>query len=191
MVEDHAPVFSSILAEVAEGRADEAKDLLPLLYKELRRLAESRLRKLPPGQTLQPTALVHEAYVALVGEGDPKWSGRAHFFGAAARAMHEILIDQARRKGAKKRNEGERALPLEHAELLKVVGPSHDDLIAVSDAIERLRKDHRRPAEVVLLRTLAGLTDEEIAELWGVTTRTVERDYRFAKAFLARELDGR
>ncbi len=183
-----AAKLSTLLEEAKVGDRQAAAQLLPLMYAELRKLAEARLRKLPQGQTLQPTALVHEAYLALVGSGDPGWSGRAHFFGAAARAMHEILIDQARRKGAKKRNEGERPLELEVADLVKAVAPSCDDLLAVTTAIEKLSEAHERPAQVVLLRTLAGLTDAEIAELWGVTTRTVERDFRFARAFLAREL---
>lgn len=180
--------LSTLLETAAPGDREAAAKLLPLMYAELKKLATARLRKLPPGQTLQPTALVHEAYLALVGRGDPGWSGRAHFFGAAARAMHEILIDQARRKGAKKRNEGERPVELELAELVNAVAPSSDDLLALTNAITKLTEAHERPAQVVLLRTLAGLTDAEIAEMWGVTTRTVERDFRFARAFLAREL---
>ncbi|MBL9025439.1 MAG: sigma-70 family RNA polymerase sigma factor [Myxococcales bacterium] len=183
-----APPLSTILEDVTNGRADATRDLLPAMYQELRVLAEARLRKLPPGQTLQPTALVHEAYLALSDKSDVRWSGRAHFFGAAARAMNEILIDQARRKSASKRNNGQRAVGLDHAELVRALAPSTDDVLAVSAAIKKLDSEHPRQAEVVLLRTLAGLTDSEIAELLSVTTRTVERDFRFARAFLAREL---
>jgi RNA polymerase sigma factor (TIGR02999 family) len=182
------PPLSTILTAVVEGRADAARDLLPVMYAELRRLAEARLRKLPPGQTIQPTALVHEAYLALVGDGDPHWSGRAHFFGAAARAMNEILIDQARRKGAHKRNSGQRPLGLEHAELVRAIGGPADDVVAIGTAIKKLEREHPRPAEVILLRALAGFTDPETAELLGITVRTVERDLRFARAYLAREL---
>lgn len=188
MSEGTATPLSTILEEVTNGRADATRDLLPAMYQELRRLAEARLRKLPPGQTLQPTALVHEAYLALSDKSDVRWSGRAHFFGAAARAMNEILIDQARRKSASKRNDGQRAVGLDHAELVRALAPSTDDVLAVSAAVKKLDSEHPRQAEVVLLRTLAGLTDSEIAELLSVTTRTVERDFRFARAFLAREL---
>lgn len=181
------PLLSTILDDVVQGRAG-THELLPVMYKELRRVAEARLRRLPPGQTLQPTALVHEAYLALAESSQAGWSGRAHFFGAAARAMNEILIDQARRKSADKRNKGQRPLGLDHAELLRAVAPSSEDVLAVSGAIKKLDADHPRQAEVVLLRTLVGMTDVEIAELLGVTTRTVERDFRFGRAFLAREL---
>lgn len=177
-----------LLQEVAAGRTEQAHELLPLVYRELRRLAESRLRRLPPGQTLQPTALVHEAYMALVEGGDPGWAGRAHFFGAAARAMRDIVVDQLRRKGAAKRNGGERPVSLDEEQVARALGVPADDLIAVSQALERLGAEHARQAEVAMLKGFAGLAEREIGELLEVTTRTVERDWRFAKAFLAREL---
>jgi RNA polymerase sigma factor (TIGR02999 family) len=179
---------SALLVDLAAGRNERAHELLPLVYRELRRLAEARLRKLPPGQTLQPTALVHEAYLALVDGGDPGWAGRAHFFGAAARAMRDILVDDLRRKGAAKRNGGQRAVSLDEEQVARALGVPADDLLAVSQALERLGQEHPRQAEVAMLRGFAGLSEAEIAELFEVTTRTVERDWRFAKAFLAREL---
>ena len=176
------------LARLAGGDKTAARELLPLVYAELRVLASRRLAKLPPGQTLQPTALVHEAYVELVGKGDPGWNGRGHFFGAAARAMHDILVDQARKKGAVKRGAGARATSLDESVVAQAAESDPAELLAISAALEKLRDAHARQAEVAMLRTFAGLTEAEIAEMHGTTARTVERDWRFAQAFLLREL---
>jgi RNA polymerase sigma factor (TIGR02999 family) len=180
---------SALLEKISLGEARAAHELLPLVYDELRRLAAFRLRKLPPGQTLQPTALVHEVFLELVGRGDPGWDGRRHFFGAAARAMHDILVDQARRKSAKKRDAGKRVGSFDESAVLRTVGTHPDDVIALSRALDKLRIDHPRRAEVAMLKTFAGLTEGEIAEIHEVTERTVERDWRFAQAFLLRELE--
>jgi RNA polymerase sigma factor (TIGR02999 family) len=171
-----------------KGEPAAGKDLLPTVYAELRRLAGAKLARLPPGQTLQPTALVHEAYLGLVGHGDPGWNGRAHFFGAAALAMRDILVDRARRRGAV-RHGGQ--LAREDVDAISIAapgGPPVEDVIALSGAIERLRTRHPERAEVAMLRTFAGLTEQEIAEMRGVSVRTIERQWRFARAWLEREL---
>jgi RNA polymerase sigma factor (TIGR02999 family) len=178
-----------LLHAVAAGDREAAAALLPRVYDELRRLAEARLRRLPPGQTLQATALVHEAWLALVGRGDPGWSGRGHFFGAAARAMREILIDQARRKAALKRG-GELARADLDLDLQPADGLPGEDLLALDAALTRLEHAHPDRAQVVLLRWFAGLGEAEIAEVLGVTPRTVERAWRFARAYLHAALSG-
>ncbi|MBX3232185.1 MAG: sigma-70 family RNA polymerase sigma factor [Labilithrix sp.] len=165
-----------------------AEQLLPLVYSELRRLAAVRLARAAPGATLQPTALVHEAYLGLVANGDPGWNGRAHFFGAAARAMHDIVVDRARRRAAQKRGGGAKH---EDVAAISIAAPGSDrvdDVLALSAVMARLAVEHPRRHEVAMLRTFAGLTEEEIAELHGVSTRTIEREWRFARAWLAREL---
>ena len=181
---------SVVLDALARGERDAADELLPLVYAELRKLAAARLRRLPPGQTLQPTALVHEAYVELVGRGDPGWNGRGHFFGAAAQAMHDILVDQARRKGALKRGGDQVRDEYDEHALADTLGTDRVDVLALSAALDRLRAAHPRPAAIALLKLFGGADDAEIAAAHDITTRTVERDWRFARAFLARELDG-
>ena len=142
-----------------------AADLLPTLYAELRRLAGALSARLPPGQTLQPTALVHEAYLKLVRDQDPGWEGRRHFFGAAAQAMREILIDQARRKASVKH--GGHGRRIELTEGLALIEPPTDDLLALDEAIQRLQAEEPRLGEIVLLRYYAGLSVEETAEVVG------------------------
>jgi RNA polymerase sigma factor (TIGR02999 family) len=160
--------------------------LLPDLYTELRRLAAALAAQLRPGQTLQPTALVHEAYLRLVRSDDPGWNGRRHFFGAAALAMREILIEQARRKAALKRGGGGERVELHEG--MALIEPPADDLLALDEAIQALREEEPRLAEVVLLRYYAGLTVEETAGVIGESERTVHRDWRRARAWLARRL---
>src|SRR5215510_1527798 len=138
-----------------------AAELLPAVYAELRRLAAALAGRLPPGQTLQPTALVHEAYLRLVGEQDPGWNGRRHFFGAAARAMRDILVEQARRKGARKHGGGARRVEL--TEGLALIEPPADDVLALDEAIQRLQAEEPRLAEIVILRYYTGLSVKEIA----------------------------
>jgi len=163
-----------------------AAELLPVVYAELRRLAVALSGRLPPGQTLQPTALVHEAYLRLVGEQDPGWNGRRHFFGAAARAMRNILVEQARRKGAHKRGGGGRRVEL--AEGLAIIEPPADDLLALDEAIQKLQAHKPHLAEIVLLRYYTGLSVEETASVLGESVRTVYRDWRHARTWLALEL---
>src|SRR5262245_28274804 len=160
-----------------------AADLLPELYAELRRLAAALTGKLPPGQTLQPTALVHEAFLRLVRDQDPGWEGRRHFFGAAAQAMREILIEQARRKGSQKRGGGARRVEL--SEGLALIEPPADDLLALDEAIAQLQAERPHLAEVVLLRYYTGLSVDETADVVGRSVSTVVREWRFARAWLA------
>ena len=163
-----------------------AAELLPALYAELRGLAAALTARLPPGQTLQPTALVHEAYLKMVRERDPGWEGRRHFFGAAARAMREILIDQARRKASGKH--GGHGQRVELTEGLALIEPPAADLLALDDAIQRLQAEEPRLGEVVMLRYYAGLGVEETAEVVGRSDRTVKREWRQARAWLAGRL---
>jgi RNA polymerase sigma factor (TIGR02999 family) len=166
-----------------------AADLLPEVYGELRRLAESLTVGLRPGQTLQPTALVHEAFLRLVGDSDPGWEGRRHFFGAAAQAMRQVLVDQARRRGAQKR--GGAGQRVELAEGLAYVEPPAEDLLALDEAIQALQAEEAPLAELVMLRYYAGLSVEETAAVLGHSPSTVKRDWRRARAWLSRRLGGR
>lgn len=163
-----------------------ASELLPEVYAELRRLAAALTGKLQPGQTLQPTALVHEAYMRLVRGTDPGWEGRRHFFGAAAQAMREILIEQARRKGSLKRGGGARRVEL--AEGLALIEPPPGDLLALDEAIKQLQAEKPHLAEVVMLRYFTGLSVQETAEVVGRSVSTVVREWRFARAWLAGRL---
>jgi RNA polymerase sigma factor (TIGR02999 family) len=163
-----------------------AADLLPDLYAELRQLAAALSARLQPGQTLQPTALVHEAYLRLVRDHDPGWEGRRHFFGAAARAMREILIEQARRKDSRKH--GGAVARIELSDGLAVIAPPAADLLALDEAIQTLQLDRPHLAEVVMLRYYTGLTFEETAEIVGRSVSTIKREWRFARAWLARQL---
>jgi RNA polymerase sigma factor (TIGR02999 family) len=163
-----------------------AADLMPAVYDELRRLAQALTYQLRPGQTLQATALVHEAYLRLVGDQDPGWQGRRHFFGAAARAMRQILIEQARRKASHKH--GGQGLRVELAEGMAYVEPPAAELLALDEAIQKLQAHKPHLAEIVLLRYYTGLSVEETAGVLGESVRTVYRDWRHARTWLALEL---
>lgn len=163
-----------------------AADVLPEVYAELRRLAASMSTRLPPGQTLQPTALVHEAYLRLVRTKDPGWDGRRHFFGAAARAMREILIERARRQAALKHGGAFQRVELDGA--LAVIEPPSEDVLALDEAIKKLEAAKPHLAEIVMLRFYAGLSIEDTAGAVDRSTSTVKREWRFARAWLAREL---
>jgi RNA polymerase sigma factor (TIGR02999 family) len=172
-----------ILDALAAGNEAATAELLPLVYADLRELAASRMARLAPGQTLQATALVHEAYVRLVGASDPGWQGRAHFFGAAARAMRNILADHLQRKNSLKQGGHWKRVGDDTAAEISSEGPS-DDMLAVEEALGDFEREFPRKAEVVTLSFFGGLTMPEIAEVMGTSTRTVERDWRFAKAWL-------
>jgi RNA polymerase sigma factor (TIGR02999 family) len=168
-----------------ERRAEEAEstsDLLPALYAELPRLAASLTAQRGPGETLTPTALVHEAYLRLVRGQGGGWQGQRHFF-AAAQAMREILIEQARRKGRLKRGGGGRRVEL--AEGMAWIEPPADDLLALDEAIQKLQAEDARLAEIVMLRYYSGLSMEETAAVVGVSVSTLTRDWRYARAWLA------
>lgn len=174
------------------GDPKAAESLLPLVYDELRRLAAAQLSKEPAGQTLQPTALVHEAYLRLVGGEAIEWQGRGHFFAAAARAMRRILIDRARRHRAAKHG-GDRARADLREDLIADPTPGTGgggmDLLRLDTALARLEARDSRQAEIVLLRYFAGLSIEQTAEALGVSTGTVKNDWVFARAWLRRELE--
>jgi RNA polymerase sigma factor (TIGR02999 family) len=163
-----------------------AAELVPVLYFELRRLAAALTARLPRGQTLEPTALVHEAYLRLVQHEDPGWEGRRHFFGAAAQAMREILIEQARHKASLKY--GGQAHRVELAENVAWILPPDSDLLALDEAIQQLKAANHYLAEIVQLRYYVGLNFEETSSVVGVSVSTLKRDWRFARAWLARRL---
>jgi RNA polymerase sigma factor (TIGR02999 family) len=177
-----------ILSALDQGDPHAAEKLLPLVYDELRKLAAQKLAREEPGQTLQATALVHEAYVRLV-DGDPgrHWKGRAHFFGAAAEAMRRILIDKARRKQSEKHGGSWRRQEFIEAEL--AIDSTSDELFTVDEAISRLAIQEPVVARLVNLRFFAGLSLAEAAECIGISERTAYRHWNYARAWLRRELD--
>ncbi len=179
-----------ILIAIEQGDAKAADELLPLVYEELRRLAAHKMSREPPGQTLQATALVHEAYIRLVGSQDQNWSGRTHFFAAAAEAMRRILIDNARRKQRLKRGGGQQKVGLTDAEPA-IEGPSND-LIALDEALARLAEIDKTKADLVKLRYFAGLTLKQAASILNLPERTAKRHWTHARAWLYRQVaDGR
>ena len=176
--------FLSLLKSVQEGKRTD--ELIPYVYGELRRLAQSLMKHTPPGQTLQPTALVHEAYVRLIGTEDPDWRGRSEFFAAAARSMRDILIEQARRKASLKRGGDRRRTDMDLEQV--AIEPPEEDLLALDAALDLLEREDARMAQVVQLRYFTGLKDEEIAAVLECSLSTVQRKMRFARAWLRTEL---
>jgi RNA polymerase sigma factor (TIGR02999 family) len=172
-----------VLESLGRGEEGAARDLLPLVYDELRRLACRRLEREVPGQTLQATALVHEAYLRLVG-GDPgrRWDGRAHFFAAAAEAMRRILVDRARARRRLKRGGCSRRVDIDMA-AVPLDAPG-DDLIVLDEALTDLGRDDPLCARLVALRFFAGLTQAEAAETLGLSSRTADRHWAYARAWL-------
>lgn len=186
MPEQASEQLTRTLQAASEGDPHAAEQLLPLVYDELRRLARSRLAKTPPGTTIQPTALVHDAYLRLVGDKDPGWNSRGHFFGAAAKAMRNILVDRARRKASLKRGGDQQRVDIDVAELSIQEPP--EDVLALDEALKELEQADSRKAQVVMLHYFAGLTLKETAEALGVSLPTVERDWRFTRALLFTKL---
>ncbi len=182
-----------VLHAIADGDTAAPEKLLPLVYDELRRLAAARMVQEPAGHTLQPTALVHEAYLRLVKEEDAHWKGRAHFFAAAAEAMRRILIERARRKGRIRHGGGRGRVSIESFDSSNGVEPSGTeglDLLALDETLEKLKKEDARLERVVTLRFFGGLSVEQTAEVLEVSERTVKRDWEFARAWLFREMNG-
>ena len=178
---------TQILSQIESGDPRAAEQLLPLVYDELRKLAAARLAQEKPGQTLQATALVHEAYVRLIGgDGQTEWNSRGHFFGAAAEAMRRILVDNARRKSGPKAGGGMQRVEL--SQIDPEIQSSEIDLIALHDALDRLAIKDARKAELVKLRFFAGLTIEQAAQALGITARTAYSDWAYAKAWLRVEI---
>ena len=178
---------TQILDRVHQGDSKAAEELLPLVYDELRKLAAHRMAGEAAGQTLQPTALVHEAWLRLVRTPDQTWHNRAHFFRTAAECMRRILIDNARRKQQVRHGGGQERVSLEGLDL----ADDHDDqrLLQINEALDRLALQDASKAEIVKLRFFAGLENREIAEMLGISERTVERAWRFAKAWLLAEFN--
>jgi RNA polymerase sigma factor (TIGR02999 family) len=181
-----------ILSAVAQGEPQAASQLLPLVYDQLRQLAAHRLAHQAPGQTLQPTALVHEAYLRLVGDaaGDQDWDGRGHFFAAAAEAMRRILVENARRKGRQKRGGDRNRHDLEDVGEQVAVPQTREDLLALDEALTKLAAVDPQAAQLVQLRYFAGLSIPEAAQAMGIAPRTADRLWAFARIWLLREISG-
>jgi RNA polymerase sigma factor (TIGR02999 family) len=179
---------TQVLAAVERGDLHAAERLLPLVYDELRRLAAGHMAREKPGQTLDATALVHEAYLRLVGPADERrWENRGHFFAAAAEAMRRILVEQARRKGRARHGGGQRRVDLDESGV--AAKPPDDDLLAIDEALTRLAKLDPKKAELVKLRFFAGLTMPEAAVALGISLATAERHWAFARTWLYAELN--
>jgi RNA polymerase sigma factor (TIGR02999 family) len=189
--------LTKLLNAAAADDRDSAGELLALIYEELRDLARGHMRGQPPGTRLQPTELVHEAYVRLFNEpirgerGTPSaaWNSRAHFFGTAAQAMRNILVEQARRRGRLKRGGGRKRLALDDHEW--AISPPADDVLALDEFLAQLESSHPRKARLVLLHCFSGLTLEESASAMSVSLSTIQREWRFTRALLESRLEDR
>jgi RNA polymerase sigma factor (TIGR02999 family) len=176
-----------ILNAIEQGDAKATDELLPLVYEELRRLARLKMSQELPGQTLQATALVHEAYIRLVGVENQNWSNRGHFFAAAAEAMRRILIENARRKQRRKRGGGYQRIDLDDADV--AIEESLTDVIALDEALAKLAEEDPIKADLVKLRYFAGLTIEQAAKILQISQATAERYWSYARAFLFHEIN--
>ena len=180
---------TQILHQIENGDPSAAEDLLPMIYEELRKLAAAKLAHEKPGQTLQATALVHEAYLRLVDvDKAQRWDSRRHFFSAAAESMRRILVENARRKKQLKRGGGLHRTPLDDIEIESPA--SQLDLIALDEALKRLIDEDPKKAELVQLRFFAGLSHEEAADILGISTITAKRYWRYARVWLHRQMEG-
>jgi RNA polymerase sigma factor (TIGR02999 family) len=175
-----------MLEAIGRGDRQASEDLLPLVYQELRRLAAAKMAREIQGQTIQPTELVHEAWLRLVGNATPNWENRIHFLGAAAEAMRRILVDRARRKSAIKHGGGQQRLDIEGLDLAATT--ADDKVLLIDEALERLRAEDPEKARIVTLKFFGGLTNQEIADHLKIGERTVERQWAFAKVWLVRTI---
>lgn len=173
---------TQILQAVGRGDSRAMEDLLPLVYEELRRLAAAQMARESAGHTLQPTALVHEAWLRLVGDGERNWKDRAYFFAAAAQAMRRILVEHARRKSRLKYGGGQQRFDIEELELAEAT--PDDKILLVDDALAQLEKEHSERAKVVVLKYFGGMTNQEVAKTLGLSERTVNRHWVCAKTWL-------
>ncbi|MBS0191838.1 MAG: ECF-type sigma factor [Phycisphaerales bacterium] len=190
-----AAQVTQLLVAAAGGDSRAARDLLPLVYEELRRLAQVRMAREPKagaGMTLQPTALVHEAYLRLLGDHEVRWNGRGHFFGAAALAMRRILVERARHRGRIKHGGGLQRADMDMAQLSPALEsePPAEEMLALDDALKSLETKDRRKYDVVMLRYFAGLSIEETAEALSISPATVKNDWTFARAWLKKQVAG-
>ena len=174
--------ITQVLQAVGRGETRAAEELLPLVYAELRRMAGARMAQEAAGHTLQPTALVHEAWLRLIESSSQTWENRGHFLGAAAEAMRRILIERARRKSRLKRGSGQVVLDIADFEIVAAV--PDDKILLVDEALERLQQENPEIARVVVLKFFGGLANQEAADIMGLTERTVRRHWTFAKAWL-------
>jgi len=181
--------LTRFLDAIEQGDSTAADRLLPLVYSELRKLAEQRMRAESPDHTLEPTALVHEAYIRLVGDADRPWNSRGHFFAAAAAAMRRILIDHARAKQADKRGGDWQRVPLEAVENVHVAAP--EDLLLLDETLLALSKHDPVGGKLVELRYFAGLSVEEAGEVMGISTATAYRHWSFARAWVHSQINRR
>jgi RNA polymerase sigma factor (TIGR02999 family) len=179
--------LTRILERTQAGDPQAAEELLPLVYAELRKLAAAKMANEAAGHTLQPTALVHEAWLRLAGNQNQSWDGRAHFFAAAAEAMRRILIDRARRRQAARHGGGDAPLEIDRLEI--PVPVPDDDWLALSDGLEKLESMDKRKAEFIKLRYFVGLSLEEAAEVLGVSVPTASRWWSYSRAWLAEEIE--
>jgi RNA polymerase sigma factor (TIGR02999 family) len=179
---------TQLLAAARQGREGAADQLLELVYGQLRAIAGHQMVAVPAGGTLQPTALVHEAYLRLFGGKDVRWEDRRQFFGAAARAMRDLVIEQARRHATAKRGGGRKRVNLENA--LVSTQEQADELLALDEAMQQLAAINAESAEVVMLRYFAGMTVPETAEVLGISPSTVDRHWRYARAWLRPRVRG-
>jgi RNA polymerase sigma factor (TIGR02999 family) len=178
---------TQILERVGKGDGSAAAELLPLVYDELRRVAAHKMSLQPPGQTLQATALVHEAYLRLVGSEEKRWESRRHFFSAAAEAMRHILIDRARRRMRARHGHNAERVRIDEVE---IATPAKEEiLLQLNDALEELGRQSAEQAEIVKLRFFAGLSEPEIAEILNLSERTVQRHWSYAKAWLFERIE--
>jgi RNA polymerase sigma factor (TIGR02999 family) len=178
--------ITQLLGEIRGGNQQVAEELLSLVYTELKRIAAQKMAGEAPGNTLQPTALVHEAWMRLVGDGDAPFENRAHFFSAAAEAMRRILVDSARRKRAIRRGGGAAREELQEDHLVQDAVP--DELLAVDEALDLLAREDPAAAELVKLRYFVGMTMEEAATTMGLSLRNAERTWTYARAWLRRQI---
>jgi RNA polymerase sigma factor (TIGR02999 family) len=185
LVDGQAPI-TVLLQQLKEGDQGALDHLIPVVYTELRRLADAYFRRERSEHTLQPTALIHEAYIRLVGQGQPDYRNRSHFYGVAAQIMRQILVDHARSRNAEKRGGGARKMPLNEA--LEYGEDDAGEMLALEQALASLERKDPRKARMVELRFFAGLTVEEIAELSTLSAPSVYRELRLAQAWLHREL---
>lgn len=186
MIQEDRENLTRVLTAAAAGDRQASEELFPLVYDELRRMAAARMSRLPAGQTLQATALVHEAYLRVARTPDGSWEGRSQFLAAASRAMRNILVDAARRKASLKRGANFRRVELEFAGF--VIEPPREDILAVDEALKILEREDPEKAQIVQLRYFIGLSVAETAEALGLSQTTVERRWRFIRAWLRRHL---
>jgi RNA polymerase sigma factor (TIGR02999 family) len=178
---------TQMLESIRAGDPQAADRLLPLVYDELRRIAAGKMAREASGHTLQPTALVHEAWLRMVGDGNERFDGRPHFFAVAAEAMRRILVEAARRKRSLKRGGSAAREPLQEEHL--IANPQEDELLAVDEALDLLAAEDPTAADLVKLRYMAGMTMEEAAAALGLSLRTAERRWTFARAWLRRKIE--